>query len=116
MADSQIITPIQAKQFQDDGFFILEAVLDEQQISILRDACDTLIEAMHQEMDRLDTDHIHISHRGQRYHIAKQYHLVPALEQIVFSDLMADICRATIGPDAYPVSYTHLTLPTTPYV
>ena len=101
MPNSQIITPTQAKQFQDEGFFILESALDQQQVTILRDACDTLIEAMHQEMDRLDTDHIHISHRNQRYHIAKQYHLVPALRQIVFGDLMADICRATIGPGAY---------------
>ena len=101
MFNSQLITPLQAKQFQDEGFFILDSVLDQQQVTILREACDTLIEAMHQEMDRLGTDHIHISHRGQRYHIAKQYHLVPALEQIVFGELMADICRATIGSDAY---------------
>ena len=60
MFNSQLITPLQAKQFQDEGFFILNSVLDQQQVTILREACDTLIEAMHQEMDRLGTDHIHI--------------------------------------------------------
>jgi hypothetical protein len=52
-------------------------------------------------MDRLGTDHIHISHRGKRYHIAKQYDQIPRLSEYVFSDLMADVCRATIGETAY---------------
>ena len=56
---------------------------------------------MHQEMDRQGTDHIHISHRGKRYHIAKKYDQVPSLSEYVFSDLMAEICRATIGDTAY---------------
>lgn len=56
---------------------------------------------MHDEMDRLGTDHIHISHRGKRYHIAKQYAAAPRLSEYVFSDLMAEICRATIGPEAF---------------
>ena len=56
---------------------------------------------MHREMDRLGTDHIHISHRGKRYHIAKKYDQTPRLREYVFSDLMADVCRATIGDTAF---------------
>lgn len=56
---------------------------------------------MHEEMDRLGTDHIHISHRGQRYHIAKKYAQADRLAEYVFSDLMAEVCRATIGEDAF---------------
>ena len=56
---------------------------------------------MHSEMDRLGTDHIHISHRNQRYHIAKQYAQVNGLKEYVFGELMADICRATVGQDSY---------------
>ena len=41
------------------------------------------------------------AHRGKRYHIAKQYHLAPRLEEYVFSDLMAEVCQATIGDTAY---------------
>lgn len=88
-------------QFQQEGYFILNAVLTDQQLELLRGACDTLIEAMHAEMDRQGTDHIHISHRGERYHIAKQYNIVKGLDGFVFGELMADICRATIGPQAY---------------
>ena len=55
-------------------------------------SCNDLIKAMHEEMDRLGTDQIHISHRHKRYHIAKQYNRTPWLAEFVFSELMAEIC------------------------
>lgn len=88
-------------QFQDEGYFILERAIPDDHLAILRDSCDLLIDLMHQEMDRLGVDHIHISHRGKRYHIAKKYDQAPRLHEYVFSELMAEICRATIGEDAY---------------
>ena len=89
------------KQYEEEGYFILENVIPSEHLGVLRDSCDMLIESMHDEMDRLGTDHIHISHRGKRYHIAKQYDKPPRLAEYVFSPLMAEICRATIGPTAY---------------
>ena len=97
----QLITDEYRRQFQEEGYFILERALPEEQLGILRDSCDCLIEAMHAEMDRLGTNHIHISHRSKRYHIAKQYEQAPRLAEFVFSDLMAEICRATIGDTAF---------------
>lgn len=95
------ITDAHRQQYQEEGYFILENALSTDQLEILRGACDHLIELMHAEMDRLGTDHIHISHRGKRYHIAKKYDQAPRLSEYVFSDLMADVCRATIGETAY---------------
>lgn len=96
-----MITNDHKEQYLNEGYFILEKVLSAEQLEIVRNACDYLIEAMHQEMDRQGTDHIHISHRGKRYHIAKKYQEAPRLSEFVFSDLMKDICRATIGETAY---------------
>jgi len=96
-----VITDEHRRQYIDEGYFILEAAIPDQHLQILRDSCDHLIDLMHQEMDRLGTDHIHISHRGKRYHIAKQYDQPPRLTEYVFSDLMADVCRATIGENAF---------------
>ena len=96
-----VITDEQQEQFRDEGYFILEHVVSKSQLKILREACDYLIDAMHAEMDRLGTDHIHISHRHKRYHIAKQYERAPRLEEFVFSELMAEICRATLGEKAF---------------
>ena len=95
------ITDDHRKQYQRDGYFILERAIGEEHLTILRDSCDHLIDLMHQEMDRLGTDHIHISHRGKRYHIAKKYDQSPRLTEYVFSDLMADVCKATIGDPAF---------------
>lgn len=95
------ITEEHRRQFQEEGYFILERAISPEHLQIVADACEYLIEAMHQEMDRLGTDQIHISHRGKRYHISKKYDRAPRLDEFVFSDLMADICRATIGDNAY---------------
>lgn len=98
---SNPITDAHRQQYIDEGYFILEKVIPDDHLKILRDSCDHLIEIMHAEMDRLGTDHIHISHRGKRYHIAKQYENAPGLSEYVFSDLMAEVCRATIGDTAF---------------
>ncbi|MEZ6134458.1 MAG: phytanoyl-CoA dioxygenase family protein [Pirellulaceae bacterium] len=96
-----MIGETQRQQYCNEGYFILERVISDEHLQILRDSCDILIEAMHREMDRLGTDHIHISHRGKRYHIAKQFEQAPRLREYIFSELMADVCRATIGDTAY---------------
>ncbi|MCA9103657.1 MAG: phytanoyl-CoA dioxygenase family protein [Planctomycetales bacterium] len=95
------ITDTQREQFRREGYFILERAIPEEHLGILRDSCDRLIALMHEEMDRQGTDHIHISHRGKRYHIAKKYAEPPRLSEYVFSPLMAEVCRATIGETAY---------------
>ncbi|MBT3891888.1 MAG: phytanoyl-CoA dioxygenase family protein [Planctomycetaceae bacterium] len=96
-----MISDEQKQQFIDEGYFILDSVLSNETLELLRGACDILIDRMHSEMDRLGTDQIHISHRNQRYHIAKQYAHVEGLKEYVFGELMADICKATIGKNAY---------------
>ena len=91
------ITEQHRQQYRDEGYFIVPNAIGADHLQILRDSCDRLIDLIHEEMDRQGTDHIHISHRGKRYHIAKQFREVPGLADYVFSDLMADVCRATIG-------------------
>ena len=96
-----VITDEHRKQYLEEGYFILERVIPEEHLQILQNSCDHLIGLMHEEMDRLGTDHIHISHRGKRYHIAKKYDQPPRLAEYVFSHLMAEVCRATIGETAF---------------
>lgn len=96
-----IITDAHRQQYEEEGYFVLENAIPEDHLQILRDSCDLLIGLMHEEMDRLGTDHIHISHRGKRYHIAKKYGQAPGLSDYVFGELMADVCRATIGDTAF---------------
>ncbi|NOY42590.1 MAG: phytanoyl-CoA dioxygenase family protein [Planctomycetes bacterium] len=100
-ADQSLITETHRTQYLREGFFIVEDVIPADHLQILRDSCDHLIDLMHQEMDSQGTDRIHISHRGKRYHIAKQFDKPPRLPEYVFSPLMAEVCAATIGPNAF---------------
>lgn len=95
------ITDEHRRQYVEEGYFILERAIPDDHLQVLRDSCDLLIDVMHAEMDRLGVDHIHISHRGKRYHIAKKFDQPPRLKEYVFSELMQAICEATIGSDAF---------------
>lgn len=101
MTLSDIITDEQKKQYIEEGYMILEKAISDEHLEILRNACDYLIDEMHQEMDRQETDHIHISIRNKRYHIAKQFKKAPRLDEYVFGELMAEVCKATIGEEAF---------------
>ncbi len=98
---TNLITDQHRQQYVTEGYFIVENAIRDEHLQILQESCDLLIDLMHQEMDRLGTDHIHISHRGKRYHVAKKYDQTPRLAEYVFSDLMAEVCKATIGDTAF---------------
>jgi len=51
-----IITEAQKQQYKDEGYFILEAVIPEHHLELLRDECQTFIDTMHARMDEQGTD------------------------------------------------------------
>ncbi len=95
------ITDAHARQYQDEGYFILEQAIPDDMLDLLRSECGRFIDEMNAEMDRQGTDVLGISHRDKRYFVAHPSQRSPRLREFLFSDLMADICRATIGPQAY---------------
>ena len=52
-------------------------------------------------MDRQKTDALNLSRRNSRYFVFLAYRTRQVLGDFIFSDLMAEICRATIGDTAY---------------
>jgi len=101
MTQAVRITEAQKKQYQDEGFFLLERVIPAEHLQLLRDECQRFIDEMNAEMDRQGTDVLGISHRNKRYFVAWASKRSTQLRAFVFSDLMADICRATVGDEAY---------------
>jgi ectoine hydroxylase-related dioxygenase (phytanoyl-CoA dioxygenase family) len=91
----------QKQQYKDEGYFILERVLPEEYLELLRGEANHAIDVVDREMDRLKTDVIGINHRGKRYFSCNVFRERKNLRKFLFSDLMADICRATLGPDVY---------------
>ncbi|MGE5351516.1 MAG: phytanoyl-CoA dioxygenase family protein, partial [Acidobacteriota bacterium] len=94
------VTDEQKRKYQEDGFFILDKVIPDRNLEILRSECAELIRQQDEEMDRQKTDTLNLSRKNSRYFVFLAYKDRPELGEFIFSDLMAEICRATIGPNA----------------
>lgn len=91
----------QRAQFTAEGYAVFDRVVPEDTLNMLREQCDVLIQREDARMDALGVDTIGITHRGRRYFANRCQRTQPVLRQFLFSELMADICRATLGPQAY---------------
>lgn len=89
------------RKYKDDGFFILENIIPEKELEIVRNKCVELVKQQDREMDKLGTDVLNLSRRNSRYFVFLAYKDHPELGKFIFSDLMAEICKATIGEEAY---------------
>jgi ectoine hydroxylase-related dioxygenase (phytanoyl-CoA dioxygenase family) len=95
------ISEEQKKKYQEDGFFILENVIQEDELEKIRSECDDLIRQQDKEMEELGVDTLGLSRKNSRYFVFLAYKERPHLGNFIFSDKMAEICKATIGDDAY---------------
>jgi ectoine hydroxylase-related dioxygenase (phytanoyl-CoA dioxygenase family) len=95
-----IITEQQKKQFQDEGYFVLESCVPEEHLELMRANCQQGMDESDAEMDKQGVSRLGLNVRGKRYFNAFCYKKTPALGEFVFSPLMAEICKATIGDEA----------------
>jgi hypothetical protein len=100
-AATAMISEAQKRQYQDEGYFILERAIPEAMLALLREECANFIGKRNSEMDAAGVNELGSDIRDNRYFIANRYRESERLKEFVFSELMAEICRATIGPDAY---------------
>ena len=88
------------EQFHRDGYFVLESVIPDEHLDLLRRVCQSAIESKNAEMDAQGTDVIGISHRDQRYFIRAMPNF-PELRDFTLGDLMASIGRSILGDTIY---------------
>lgn len=98
--NAPLITEAQKQQFRDEGYFTLERCVPEQHLQLLRANCQAFIDAADQRMIEQGVDRLGLDARGKRYFASRCYNQRPELGQFIFSELMAEICRATIGDEA----------------
>jgi ectoine hydroxylase-related dioxygenase (phytanoyl-CoA dioxygenase family) len=98
---TSLVSPEQKQQFERDGFFILERVMTEQQLQDLRDEAKRYMDWMDAEMERRGVKSLGITHYKNRYFVGQKHPESRKLRNFLFSDLMADVCRATLGDEAY---------------
>lgn len=93
--------PEQSKQYATQGYAVFPGVLKGPMLEMLREQCSLFVGREDARMDALGTDTIGITHRGSRYFAGHCQRAQPALRRMLFSSVMADVCRATLGEDAY---------------
>lgn len=91
----------QARDFVEQGYAVFPGALAGEALALLRDECDAFVAREDARMDELGVDTIGISHRGKRYFANECQRVVPALRGVLFSETMAELCRATLGDTAY---------------
>jgi len=94
------ITDAMRELYLDEGYMFLEKAVPDGQLEMLRSECSALVQLQDAEMDRLGTEVLNLSRRNSRYFVFLASRERKVLASFIFSDLMAEICRATLGSDA----------------
>jgi ectoine hydroxylase-related dioxygenase (phytanoyl-CoA dioxygenase family) len=101
LAEKPIITDQQKQQFKDEGYLLLESCVSAEHLEMLRSNCQGFMDALDAEMTAKGVDRIGINAKGKRYFANDCYKKKPSMGRFIFSELMAEVCRATIGNEAY---------------
>ena len=96
-----VITDEQRELYRNEGYMILPGAIPQEMLSMLREECSYYLGYFDSIMDAKGVQTENISHRGKRYFINNRYRLSNRLWRFIFSDLMAEVVRATLGPEAY---------------
>lgn len=95
------ITDKQKQKYHDEGFFILDKIIPDEILNKLRSECDSLVAEQDSEMDTLGVTELNLSRKNSRYFVFLAYKKRKTLGEFIFSDLMEEICKATIGNNAF---------------
>jgi ectoine hydroxylase-related dioxygenase (phytanoyl-CoA dioxygenase family) len=95
------ITDAQKQLYKDEGYLILERCVPKEHLEMLRANCKERVDAIEGDMAAQGVERLGLNKKGSRYFAAFCYRETPELGRFIFGDLMAEVCRATIGGDAY---------------
>lgn len=101
MSAHSLIGDAQREQYRTEGYFIVERALPQEHLDLLRGLSQDAVDVMHARMDAERTDQLALSVRGKRYFTQHLVRERPELREVLFSPLLADVCRATLGDTAY---------------
>jgi ectoine hydroxylase-related dioxygenase (phytanoyl-CoA dioxygenase family) len=95
------ISEAQRQQYQTEGYFVAESYLPPELLDSIRAECDKMIVKADAEMAERGVEQCGLNYRGRRYFICNRHAEYPGLKRFLFGEAMAELCRATIGPNAY---------------
>jgi len=88
-------------QYRKEGYFILENALAPARLKQLQDEALRFKEIFDQRMHAAGVQVWDINHLDKRYFISLYHDKSEILKEYLFSEQMAEICRATVGPEAF---------------
>ena len=98
---ASLVTPAMIDQYREEGYFVLERAIGEQDLELLRSGGQFAMDRLDREMDKAGVDRIGINAKGKRYFSNMVYQERPELRRFLFGATMAEICRAVLGDEAY---------------
>ena len=94
------VTAEHAREFREEGFFILRGAVSPDDLDMLRGECQRFTDSRDQEMDRLGVDKLDLDRRGSRYFV-HAYGKSQIVERFLSSDRMVQIAQAALGDTVY---------------
>jgi ectoine hydroxylase-related dioxygenase (phytanoyl-CoA dioxygenase family) len=91
----------QLRQFAEEGYMVLESAIEPEVLALLDVELQQSIAASNARMDEQGSDVDGLNQRDRRYFIGGMHLSQPSVRRFVFSELMADVCRATLGGDVW---------------
>jgi len=87
--------------YRDEGFMVLKSVIPADVLQMLREECSYFLGYFDSIMDAKGVTTEGLNHRGKRYFVSNRYRLSSRLWQFLFSPMMAEVAKATVGSTAY---------------
>lgn len=95
-----------AAQFRREGFFVVERGIAGPLLEGLRRDADLAMAEERGRLERGEELYVPVSRLDDRYVISGFVRRSPVVRALVFGDLMASLCRVTLGDDAFFYSET----------
>jgi ectoine hydroxylase-related dioxygenase (phytanoyl-CoA dioxygenase family) len=95
-----------AQRFRDEGYFIVERAVDGPLLDGLRSDADAAIAEERGCLERGEQRYVPVSQLDDRYVVSGFVRRSNFVRQLLFSELMASICRAALGDDVFLYSET----------
>ena len=94
-------TQAQIDTYHEKGYTILERIVPDDVLAMLREECHYFVGYQDGAMDARGDRSSGITHRGQRYFIANQYRMSHRIWRFIYSDLMARVVTTALGEEVY---------------
>lgn len=100
-ASPSFVSDADRQQFREEGYFVLKGVIPQDLLVMLREECSYFLGYKDAQMEAAGVEVQGINHKRKRYFISNLYRKSTRMHRFIYSELMADVCRATLGDDVY---------------